>query len=151
MPLDIDGYAVLGAIARKPDAFPAIKNDVSKISRTLVVKQLKEKSLSLDMARDVVAAIGDDAFDMILEPMTDAEIKALLSKIDKFDVDTRKESAQIQRKHISQLVKGEKAPAIKQTQAKAPKVKAPPKEKAPLKAKVERAANSRAMKAKKLV
>lgn len=144
MALDIDGYAVLGAIARQPDAFPAIRNEVSKVARMLVVKQLKEKATSIETVRDIAKAVDVDAFDLILDLMTDAEIKGLVGKVDKLNAEAKSESSQWQRGHVSELALGKKEPATKKSVAKAVK----PKKEAP---KVERAGSARFSKVKKKV
>lgn len=144
MAIDIDGYAVLGAIARKPDSFPAIKNEVSKVARTLVVKQLKEKSTAVGVIRSICSAIDAEAFDLILDLMTDAEIKSLINKVDKLNTEAKSESPQWQRKHVSELAQSHVEPAVKRALANTEK----PKAKNPT---VERAASARFSKARKKV
>lgn len=153
MPIDIDGYAVLGAISRGRTAFSAIRNDVSKIARSLVVKQLKEKTLTLENLKAISAAIEHDAFDLILDPMPEREIKSLLVKIDKFNTAAKSATPQTQRKQISDLAKGLVSPAVEESRVKsrnAATVK-PAKSLRQAKPPIERAINSRAMRAKKKV
>ena len=143
MAIDIDGYAVLGAIARKPEAFLAIKNEVSKVARTLVVKQLKEKALPVQGLREIADAIDHEAFGLVLDMMTDAEINSLVGKIDKSNVEAKGETPQWQRKHLLELANGTVLPAVKKAVTKAPP-KAKPKPDA-----VERAGSARFAKAKR--
>lgn len=143
MAIDIDGYAVLGAIAHKPELFPAVKGEVSKVARTLVVKQLKDKGTSIAALRSVGTAIGSDSFDLIVDLMTDAEVKALLGKVDKLNAEAKSYAPPIQRKHVSDLAHGRAEPttkAIKATKLKEPKAKP---------AQIERAASARFSKARK--
>ncbi len=143
MAIDIDGYAVLGAIAKFPQAFPALRDEVSKIARLLVVKQLKEKTLAIDSFLSIAEVINHDEFDLILDLMTDAEIKALAGKVDKLNADAKIQTPQWQRKHLSELARSTIEPAAKKpaTSKKTASSSAKPK--------VERAVNSRAMQARK--
>ena len=147
MPIDIDGFAVLGAISRHPDYFSAIKNDASKTARMLVIKQLKEKTLSLGNLIQIASSIEHNAFELIIDLMSETEIKALVIKIDKHNFQAKAETAKWRREHIASLVKGEKSPSDKPP--KAPKTAKVAKEPKPPKPPVERAVNSKAMRARK--
>jgi hypothetical protein len=144
MAIDIDGYAVLGAIARDRQAFPEIQSDVSKTARALVVKQLKAKTLTLAQLEAMAAAIGHETIDLILDMMADTEIKSLFGKIDKYSPDVKAGTAHAQRKSVSDLAKGLATPTTKAVVAK------PAKAPRQTKPSVERAINSRSMRAKKL-
>jgi hypothetical protein len=48
-----------------------------------VIKQLKAKNTGLHSVRDIRKAIGADAFGLIMDGMTDAQVKSLVSKLDK--------------------------------------------------------------------
>jgi hypothetical protein len=151
MAIDIDGYAVLGAIAQKPDVFPAIKSEVSKVARMLVVKQLKDKTMSAAGLQIVGDAVGLDSFDLILDLMTDAEVKTLLGKVDKLNAEAKAAAPQSQRKHVSDLAHNRAEPAVKQSKPAKPKEPrtTKPKETKPKAAPVERAASARFSKARK--
>lgn len=151
MAIDIDGYAVLGAIAQKPDVFPAIKGEVSKVARMLVVKQLKERTMSLAGLRNVGETVGFESFDLILDLMTDPEVKSLLGKVDKLNVEAKAAAPQSQRKHVSDLAHKRAEPAAKQSKPAKPKEPkaTKPKEQKPKPAPVERAATARFSKARK--
>ena len=143
MPVDIDGFAVLGAIARAPDGFPAVKGEVNKTARALVGKQLKDKGLTIDMLKTVARAIEFEAFDLIVDALSDAEIKALLAKVDKLNPDLKSAPPAGQRKLLVDLAQGTTSPAVKTVASKPVKAPREPKPK------VERAINSKAMKASK--
>lgn len=153
MAIDIDGYAVLGAIARERRAFSAIQNEVSKAARSLVVKQLKEKSLTLQKLQAISGAIQHESLVLILDLMSDAEIKSLLTKVDKFNLEAKNNSPQAQRKQISNLAKGAISAAVKPVAGKVTKTAKATTSKAPrvAKPKVERAINTKAFKATKKV
>lgn len=145
MAIDIDGYAVLGAIARNPESFPAIRNDVSKVARTLVVKQLKEKAIQVAALRAILQAVGLDSFNLILDLMSDPDIKSLVGKVDKQNAEVKSGTPQSQRRHVSELACGQVDPSAKK--AKVTKAVTP---KAP-KPTIERAGSARFSKAKKKV
>ncbi|MEH3145077.1 MAG: hypothetical protein PGN34_06950 [Methylobacterium frigidaeris] len=82
MALEIDGLAVLCAIAEAPEAFPAIRSEVTKAAQTLVVTQLKAKTLTVEGLRKVEAALGPQPLALILDGMKDAEVKSLVTRLD---------------------------------------------------------------------
>lgn len=145
MAIDIDGFVVLGAIARRPDCFPAVKAEVAKTAKGFVVKQLKDKALTLEQLKAIGEAVDLDAFDLIVDGMSDAEIKAVLAKVDKLNDEAKGAAPQAQRKQISDLVRGRIVPAAR---AEKPKLEKPAKA---VKPKVERSGNSKAMAARKRV
>ena len=83
MALDIDGYAVLAALARSPEAFPDLRAEVAKTGRTLVVKQFKAKTLPLAGLRRIRDVLGAESFSLIVDGMTDAEVKGVLTRLDR--------------------------------------------------------------------
>ena len=142
MPLDIDGFAVLGAIARKPDAFPALSGDIAKTARMLVVKQLKDKSLTIDAFCALADAIEVEHLGLVADALGDADLKSLLTKLDKQNAAIKEAAPQAQRKHLMDLASGQVRPTVKAAPAKVQK---------PSKPAVERAGNSKAMRARKKV
>ncbi|GJE58239.1 hypothetical protein [Methylobacterium trifolii] len=137
MALDVDGYAVLKAVAAAPDAFPDIRADVAKAGRALVVKQLKAKALPLPALRRIRDILGAESFALIVDGLTDAEAKGLVTRLDKHHPDLKAASAAWHRRRIGALADREE-PAGKAKAAK--NAKAPAAEKAP---KAERALGSR--------
>ena len=145
MPMDIDGFAVLGAIGRQPDAFPAVQAEAGKVARALVAKQLKDKGLTVTGLKAIAQAIDLEAFDLIVDAMSDAEVKALLGKVDKLNGEAKSAAAMVQRSRVADLARGTAAPVEKAVSSKepsAPKVSKP---------KVERSGNSKAARARKKV
>lgn len=146
MPIEIDGYAVLGAIARHPKVFAALRPEVIKTARSFVSKQLKDKALTHDVLVAIATALGAEALDLILDTLSDAEIKALLGKVDKLNAAIKTSPAPEQRKLLADLAHGDTRPAAKSTAPGKPP--APAREARPT---VERSGNSKAMRAKKRV
>ena len=77
---ELDGFAVLRAIGENPEAFGEIDGAVAKAARDLVVKRLKAKSLAVDDARAVREAVGHDMFDRIVDGMSAANLKSIVSQ-----------------------------------------------------------------------
>lgn len=146
MPIEIDGFAVLGAIARHPQVFAALKPEAIKTAKGFVSKQLKDKALTCDALMAIATAIETEAFDLIVDTMSDAEVKALLVKVDKLNAAIKAAPVPDQRKLLADLARGEARPAAKIVAAGKPL--APVREARP---KVERSGNSKAMRAKKKV
>ena len=118
MALEIDGLAVLCAIAEAPEAFPAIRSDVTKAAHALVTKQLKAKSLDLPGLRAVREALGPQPLALIVDGLKDAEVKALATRLDKHHPELKDGPAVLHRRHLMALA-GTLAPVA----APAPKPK----------------------------
>ena len=131
MALEIDGLAVLCAIAEAPEAFPAIRSDVTKAAHALVTKQLKAKTLDLAGLRAVREALGPQPLALIVDGLKDAEVKALVTRLDKHHPDLKDGPAVLHRRHLLALAADldpVAAPAAKAKPAKAPaRGKAPAK------------------------
>jgi len=133
MALEIDGLAVLCAIAEAPEAFPAIRGDVTKAAHALVTKQLKAKSLDLAALRAVRNALGPQPLALIVDGLKDAEVKALVTRLDKHNPEIKDGAAVAHRRHLMALASDQDpaaAPAAAPREAakapaKAPAVKAP--------------------------
>src|SRR3546814_19459450 len=78
--LDREGMAGRSAIAANPRVFASVQQDAAKYARTLVIKQLKAKNADLAMLREVTRALGRGLFPLILDAMTDPEVKAVLGR-----------------------------------------------------------------------
>lgn len=146
MALEIDGLAVLCAIAEAPEAFPAIRSDVTKAAHALVTKQLKAKTLDLAGLRAVREALGPQPLALIVDGLKDAEVKALVTRLDKHHPDLKDGPAVLHRRHLMALAADldpVAAPAAKPKPAKAP-AKAKPTAKPAAKVLPEKAASEKA-------
>lgn len=147
MALEIDGLAVLCAIAEAPAAFPAIRSDVTKAAHALVTKQLKAKTLDLPGLRAVREALGPQPLALIVDGLKDAEVKALVTRLDKHHPDLKDGPAVLHRRHLMALAADldpVAAPAAKAKPAKGA-AKAPAKAKPAAKAVPEKATPEKAV------
>jgi hypothetical protein len=127
MALDVDGFAVFRSIGSRPDTFGAIAAAVAKTARTLVVKQIAHKGTGLKAVRDIRAAVGPEAFSLIADGMTDAQIKSLAAKLDKHNPELKTANGAARRLHVLALAEGSAQPSEKQKGApKSPKPKKAP-------------------------
>jgi hypothetical protein len=110
---ELDGFAVLRAIGENPEAFSGIDSAVAKAARDLVIKRLKSKALAMDDARAVREAVGHDMFDRIVEDMSAAHLKSIVTKLDKHHPEMKGSSAQWQRQHLQTLLEGTAEPSQK--------------------------------------
>lgn len=111
MALSLDGMAVLGRIAANHRVFADIKADAAKQARALVVKQLKAKSLDLEHLFAVKKAMGPKTFEHILDGLSDAEVKSLLGKLDKYDPALKTSTPSSRREHLRLLAARKVKPA----------------------------------------
>lgn len=138
MALDVDGLEILKAIVARPEAFPDIRAEVAKTARALVVKQLKAKTLPLPGLRLVRASLGAETFSLVVDGLTDAESKSLVTRLDKNHPDLKAATADWPRRHLVALAGGT------DPVAKAAATSAKPKAAAPKKPKSTRALGSAA-------
>ena len=121
MALEINGFAVLRNLGSHPETFSEIGEDVSKIARTLVVKQIRARSTGLNSLRDVCNALGKEAFSLILDGMPDAQIKTLVTKHDKHHPELKTSDSAWRRRQVRLLAEGSVNPTAKTTSGRAPR------------------------------
>lgn len=78
----IDSYGLLAAIGRHRPAFAAIDALVGKQATALLTAQLKHKSLDLSAFRSVVAAVGEEPFELFLDTVDGKLLRGITKKID---------------------------------------------------------------------
>jgi hypothetical protein len=147
MAIDIDGFKILSAIAARPDVYTAVRIEAGKAARALVVKQLKDKGLTVALLSEISSSIGEMSFHMILEQLSDAETKSLLTKVDKHNADMKVGSPDARRKHIVRLAT--KAVNPSHAPAKAIKEKKTPKEPKTAKPVIRAGADGKALRARR--
>jgi hypothetical protein len=130
MALDVDGFAVLRTIGSHREIFTAIKADIAKTARALVAKQIAHKDTGLKAVRDIRAAVGPDAFSLIMDGLSDAQIKSLTARLDRHAAPAKVADGTA-RLHILALAEGSAQPAeqpegVPRT-ARTKKTPAPPK------------------------
>jgi hypothetical protein len=118
MTLDVDGFAVLRSIGSHPDAFAAVAAGVAKSARTLVVKQIAHKGTGLNGLRAILAAVGQEAFGLITDGMSDAQIKSLTVRLDKHNLELKTANVATRRLHVRALADGSAQPTEKQPGAR---------------------------------
>lgn len=113
MALDLDAFETWRAIGKEPELFAPIRAEAAKAARTVLVKMLKSKSLSLGQAAEMRKAIGKETFALLIDGMKDAEVKTLVTRFDKHNAEAKSDSAEWRRRHLIDLVRGEVEPAGK--------------------------------------
>jgi hypothetical protein len=113
MALDLDAFETWRAIGKEPELFAPIRAEAAKAARTVLVKMLKSKSLSLGQAAEMRKAIGKETFALLIDGMKDAEVKTLVTRFDKHNAEAKSGSAEWRRRHLIDLVRGEIEPAGK--------------------------------------
>jgi len=129
MSIALDGFEVLRQLGKHADVFAPIRADVDKQARALVVKCMKDKSVSLDDLRDMCNALGKDQFGLVLEGLKDTEVKSVVTRLDKHHPDVKAGTTAWRRDHLNSLANGSSAPhspPVKARKATAKKAKAEP-------------------------
>ncbi len=125
MAIDIDGLAVLHAIAATPQIFPDAATEINTFARNCVSGQLKSKTTTFERLQNIYRAIGGEAFALILDGQTDSASAALVKKFDRDNPDIKTAPPDWLRRRIAELASGAAAPATKppKTPQKEPKGK----------------------------
>jgi hypothetical protein len=126
--LEVDGFAILHSIGAHPDIFAALARDIARTARTLVIRQIAHKDTGLETVRGIHAAVGPEAFRLIMDGMSDAQIKSLALKLDRHAPEARAEDGTARRRVLA-LAEGAMEPSEKQGTARVmrpKKVPAPP-------------------------
>lgn len=123
MPIALDSFEVLRAIGQHADLFKPVRAEVDKAARALMVKWLKAKTVGIDALRDMFAALGHAPFELLVEGLKDAELKSLLTRLDKHHPELKTGSASWRRQRVLALATGEppSAPPAKAAKKKAKK------------------------------
>jgi hypothetical protein len=130
--LEVDGFAVLHSIGSHRDIFAALARDIARTARMLVIRQIAHNETGLETVRSIRAAVGLEAFRLIVDGMSDAQIKSLALRIDRHAPQARAEDGAA-RRHVLALAEGAVQPSEKpQGAARAPRAKKPPAPPAPL-------------------
>jgi hypothetical protein len=113
MALDVDGFAVFRSIGAHAEAFAAIALEVTRTARALVLKQIAHKDTGLKIVRDIRAAVGPEAFSLITDGMSDAQIKTLALKLDRHNPELKTANEAARRLHVLALAGGVTEPMEK--------------------------------------
>ncbi len=125
MPLELDGKEVLRILIDAPEVFPASHSELSRTAQSLVVKQLRQRSLGIEGLRSVAAVLGHNNFLLVADGMSDAEVRSLALRIDPYHLSLRMADPSWVRGHLLQLAGGDLDPEPKDKTA-VKKAKAPP-------------------------
>jgi hypothetical protein len=124
MALEFDGFEAWQAIADSPDAFASLRADAAKSARAALVKYLKTKTLGIPELRVMRKALGKELFRLLLDGMSDAEMKGLVARFDKHHPELKTGDPVWCRRHFLLLVKGDVEPAAKPGKSAKKKAKA---------------------------
>ena len=127
MAIDIDGLAVIQAIAATPLLFQDASSEINSFARKFVCGQLKPATINLQRLRDINRAIGSDAFVLILDGQTDSASAALVKKLDKDNPDIKTAPPEWLRRRIAELASGAAEPARKPSKPRPRKKPSPPR------------------------
>ncbi len=129
MSIALDSYQVLRAIGKHAELFKPVRAEVDKTARALVVKCLKAKAVDIEALRDIHGAVGNEAFELLVEGLKDAELKSILTRLDKHHPELKSASAAWRRQHLLALATGTAAappPAKAAKKSAAKKAKSEP-------------------------
>jgi hypothetical protein len=119
MALEVDGFAILRTVGVHPHVFKAIVADTAKAARSLVARQIAHRNTGLKTVRDIRGLVGPEAFSLIMDSMSDAQIRSLMAKLDRHAAPA-KIAEGTERRHILALADGSVQPAPQPADAPPP-------------------------------
>ncbi len=126
MAIEIDGRSVLKAIAGEDDLFSEMRGELNQAARTLVIKRIKLKTTTAAILRTLCKAIGEKPLALIVDGLSDADVKSVLLRVDKHSDAAKAADPRARRQHLMALAAGDATPAATpQSTADAPKAAAP--------------------------
>jgi 16S rRNA G1207 methylase RsmC len=103
MSIALDGFEILQHLGKHPELFAHIRADVDKQARGLVVKCLKTKSVNIEDMRNIRNALGAAHFELLVDGLKDAEVKSIVTRLDKHHPEMKTASAARRREHLNAL------------------------------------------------
>jgi hypothetical protein len=111
MSIALDGFEILRRLGKHADAFAVVRADVDKAAGALVLKCLKAKSTGINELRGIHKALGPDQFGLVLESLRDAEVKTILTRLDKHHPELKSATQAWRRQHLEALADGSSDPS----------------------------------------
>lgn len=119
MAFELDGLAALRGMADNPDAFQSVASDISKLSRAILTKALKDKSTSVEVGRTMATALPEGTFAHVTDGMKDNEVAAVALRFDPHDPGLKAAGRDLQAVRIEEILTGARQPAAKAPSSKA--------------------------------
>lgn len=111
MALEVDGFAVLRVIGVHPHIFKATVADTARAARRLVARQIAHKNTGLKTVRDIRGLLGPEVFSLIIDGMSDAQIRSLTARLDRHAAPAKIADGTA-RRHVLALADGSVLPAV---------------------------------------
>jgi hypothetical protein len=108
---ELDGFKVLRRIGKHAAEFSDVAVDARKAARSLVAKQLKAKSTTLQTLCKIHEIVGGKAFIFLVEGLSDADVTALVSKFDPHHPELKAANPAWRRARLAALASGKVEPA----------------------------------------
>lgn len=106
MSLTLDGFEVLRRIVMNSQAFPALRDDVTKTAEQFVKKQLNARTMTIETYRSLAAALGETALLVALEGLKPRQLINLALRLDPYRTAARANDAIYLRRHLFDLATG---------------------------------------------
>lgn len=106
MSIALESFAVLHAVGKNADLFMPVRSDVDKAARSLFAKCIKTKEVDLVGVRAIRDVFGGEAFDLLVDGLKDAEVKSVLTRLDKHHPDLKTSTGAWRRERLRSLGSG---------------------------------------------
>jgi hypothetical protein len=106
MSLTLDGFEVLRRIVMNSQAFPALRDDVTKTAEQFVKKQLNARTMTIETYRSLADALGETALLVALEGLKPRQLVNLALRLDPYHTASRTDDSLFLRRHLIDLATG---------------------------------------------
>lgn len=120
MPMEINGAAVLLAIAQNPSKLSFSDAQVNSLGLMVLLSKLKEKELQVDHLRKIAEAVGSDDFKLALDHLTAKEAAGLVKRLDAKNPDLKGADETWNRRRAAALILEGAAPRMPEPRASKP-------------------------------
>jgi hypothetical protein len=128
MAMEVDGAAILSAIAHQPAAFAMSTTQVNTLAMQTLLSRLKDKAADLSTMRQIAKTIGTHDFAIALDTLPQKDIASIFKRLDPKHPDLKTADETALRAHVAKLAAGALEPtAAIPAQPKTPKAPAKPK------------------------
>jgi hypothetical protein len=106
MAMEVNGAAILAALARTPGAFAIGESQVNALAVAMLLGRLKDKTVGLEQVRSIARTIGAHDFRLALDHLPPKEAAALSKRLDAKNPELKLAPESWHREHIWTLADG---------------------------------------------